>query len=136
MHSWAYDWWHFMLISYSKSLIIILLFWSAHASLITIKLTGFYIISGFHFYQKFIRFFMMNIMQCCNCVLHTGTKLNILTTNSKTSFQSFMLVNKQLKLLMKCKQTAEIGMKVNCNKMKTNSWHFNLECKQTADIIT
>ena len=67
MHSWAYDWWHFMLISYSKSLIIILLFWSAcDASLITIKLTGFYIISGFHFYQKFIRFFMMN-MQCCNC---------------------------------------------------------------------
>ena len=58
MHSWAYDWWHFMLISYSKSLIIILLFWSAcDASLITIKLTGFYIISGFHFYQKFIRFF-------------------------------------------------------------------------------
>ena len=58
MHSWAYDWWHFMLISYSKSLIIILIFWSAcDASLITIKLTGFYIISGFHFYQKFIRFF-------------------------------------------------------------------------------
>ena len=27
MHSWAYDWWHFMLISYSKSLIIILPLW-------------------------------------------------------------------------------------------------------------